>query len=58
MTVLLMEVTHCEEQWHEADLRQRQWVGVSKVLELVSKAELRHFVNVANCRIVASRTAP
>ncbi len=43
--VLLMEVTACDDHWHEADIRQRRWVSPEEARTLVSKRKLRRFTD-------------
>lgn len=47
VTVLLMEVTGCDDEWPEADSRRRQWVSGDDAVELVSKRVLREFIEAA-----------
>ena len=44
VTVLLMEVTQCDDQWPEGDVRQRQWVTAEETASLLAKKELRPIV--------------
>jgi 8-oxo-dGTP pyrophosphatase MutT (NUDIX family) len=57
VTVLLMEVTGCDDDWHEGSLRNRRWVEPALVSEMVLKKELKHFANLAVSRITASSAA-
>ncbi len=54
VTVLLMEVTHCEERWHEDDVRERRWVERALVSDMISKKKLKQFAALAIRRITAS----
>ena len=52
VTVLLMEVTQCDDQWFESDVRQRCWVSPERAMELLSKPILRQLVDIAVKRIL------
>jgi 8-oxo-dGTP pyrophosphatase MutT (NUDIX family) len=52
VTVLMMEVTGCDDTWLEADQRERRWVNPELASELISKPVLRRFVHAALGRIV------
>jgi 8-oxo-dGTP pyrophosphatase MutT (NUDIX family) len=47
VTVLLMEVTRCDEDWREARVRQRRWVDAEEAVQLPWKLELRQFAQDA-----------
>lgn len=47
ITVLLMEVTRSDDQWYEADVRQRRWVDAAEAEELLARPDQRPFVAVA-----------
>jgi phosphohistidine phosphatase len=47
VTVLAMEVSGCDDEWPEADVRERCWTSPEEAKELISKPELRRFVEVA-----------
>lgn len=51
VTVLLMKVQECEQDWLEADSRERLWASPSKAHQLISKSTLRDFVEIAVERI-------
>jgi 8-oxo-dGTP pyrophosphatase MutT (NUDIX family) len=51
VTVLLMQVTQCDEQWEEAHKRQRRWVSPEEAMSLVTLKELGRLVHVARQRI-------
>jgi phosphohistidine phosphatase len=51
VTVLLMEVTRADDEWLEADVRERSWVDATEAAEMLAKAELRPFVAAAMDRI-------
>lgn len=57
VTVWLMEVDHCDDHWHEHDLRERRWVEPALVAEMVSKKRLKRFANRAVRRIASNRQA-
>jgi 8-oxo-dGTP pyrophosphatase MutT (NUDIX family) len=40
VTVVLMEVSHCDNHWPESSLRQRRWLPASEAIEILSKEEL------------------
>jgi 8-oxo-dGTP pyrophosphatase MutT (NUDIX family) len=52
VTVLMMEVTGCDDTWLEADARERRWVSPDQASELLSKPVLRQFVVAALKSIV------
>ena len=52
VTVLLMEVSRCDETWHESDVRQRCWASPERAAELISKPVLRCFVEQAATRVL------
>lgn len=54
VTGVLMEVTRSDDDWPEADVRQRRWAGAAETLELLSKESLRRFAQEAVRRIGAS----
>ena len=47
VTVLLMEVSRCDESWQEADVRQRCWADPEQTAKLISKPVLCPFVEQA-----------
>lgn len=47
VTVFLMDVIRCQDQWQEADRRKRQWVKPSTARQLLSDPELAEFLDVA-----------
>ena len=51
VTVLLMEVDHFEDNWPEADQRERCWVGSAEAEQLVQKPELKHMLRCAIQRL-------
>lgn len=51
VTVLVMEVSHCDDTWLEADDRERRWVRPDQAAKLLANAELRPFVAAAVDRI-------
>lgn len=46
--VVMMQVTGCEPQWPETDLRQRKWVSGDEGVELLHKAKLKEFLAAAS----------
>ena len=40
ISVVLMEVAHCDEDWLESDVRLRRWVEADRALDLLSKKNL------------------
>ena len=52
VTVLLMEVSQCDEDWLENDVRERCWVSPERATVMLSKPVLRRFVEEAAGRIV------
>ena len=55
VTVLMMEVTGCDDKWLEADVRERRWVSPEHASELLSKPILRQFVDTAVRRILKTQ---
>ena len=51
VTVVLMKVTACDDQWPEADVRQRRWVAAEKASRLLSNESLRRFADAAVRRL-------
>jgi hypothetical protein len=47
VTVLLMEVTQTDDQWLEADVRQRRWVTPEQAQQLLTRPKLRSVLNAA-----------
>jgi 8-oxo-dGTP pyrophosphatase MutT (NUDIX family) len=52
VTVLLMEVTQCDDNWLEDDVRERCWLSPENASAMLSKRVLRSFVKKALSRIV------
>ena len=55
VTALMMEVTGCEDEWLEADVRERRWVSPEDASELLSKPILREFVDTVVRRILKTQ---
>ena len=53
VTVFLMEVDHCLEQWGESHLRQRRFVPLAKAKTLVKKPALKKLLKRAWQRLSA-----
>jgi phosphohistidine phosphatase len=51
VTVLLMEVDYCEDQWPEASLREQCWADPAEALRLVAKPDLKRILRSAIERI-------
>jgi phosphohistidine phosphatase len=51
VTVILLEVTHCDDEWPEMDVRARRWVAAEQAADLLSKENLRRFAHAAIRRI-------
>ena len=49
--VTLMSVSHADEQWPEADVRQRRWVDAEQARKLLDQAELRELLDKALRRL-------
>lgn len=47
VTVVLMEVLHCDDCWEESAVRQRRWAPVDEAIEILSKEELRDLLRQA-----------
>lgn len=47
VTVVLMEVLQCDAEWPESEVRQRRWVTADEAIEILSKEELRRFLQRA-----------
>lgn len=55
VTAVMMEVTQCDDDWLEADVRERTWVTPELAMELLSRPVLRDFVEAAVDRTMGSR---
>ncbi len=53
VSVLMMAVTHCENEWNEADVRDRCWVSFDRALQMISRPEIRGFVSLAAEKVLA-----
>lgn len=53
VSVLMMAVTHCEDEWYESDVRDRCWVSPDRAVQMISKPALRRFVKLAAERVLA-----
>ena len=51
VTVVLMKVIRCDDDWQESDVRQRRWATHDDALESISRKELRQFLVAAQRRI-------
>jgi len=51
VTVVLMEVSRCDEKWDESEVRQRRWVTPDVARQLVPRPELRHVLEAALARL-------
>lgn len=47
VSVLMMQVTACDQDWVEADVRDRCWVSPLRAARMISKPALCRFVNIA-----------
>jgi 8-oxo-dGTP pyrophosphatase MutT (NUDIX family) len=47
VTVAMMQVESSDDQWPEADLRQRRWATASEARELLSEDRLRDYLDLA-----------
>jgi len=47
VTVVLMEVLHCDDCWEESEVRERRWVSADEAFQLLSKDELKDFLKTA-----------
>ena len=47
VTMLLMEATDWDDDWPESELRDRCWVSPTRAAQLLSKASLRRFFQIA-----------
>jgi 8-oxo-dGTP pyrophosphatase MutT (NUDIX family) len=47
VTMLLMEVLKCEDQWEESKLRQRCWVSKDEAIERLSLRDQKELVQAA-----------
>ena len=52
VTVMMMEVTQWEDDWLEADVRQRRWVTPQQAIELITSPELCRFAQLAAAQMV------
>ena len=46
-----MEVTECDDDWDESDVRQRRWVTVDEAVDLLFRQELQELLAVAVGRL-------
>ena len=51
VTVLLMEVTECDQQWSEQHLRQRRWVSEEEAQRMLKQAHLHELLKSAAERL-------
>lgn len=51
VTVVLMEVTHSDDDWLEIDVRERRWVEARRAVDMLSSENLRRFAKAAIKRI-------
>ena len=51
LVLLLMEVTDCADDWDEAHLRERRWVGVDEARRLLCQPQLRKALDTAFKRL-------
>lgn len=51
VTVFIMEVTQCDENWFEENVRLRRWMGPKQASALLSKPVFGQFVESAVKRI-------
>jgi 8-oxo-dGTP pyrophosphatase MutT (NUDIX family) len=47
VAVVIMEVSRSDERWLEADVRERCWVTPEEALRILSKNELKKFLELA-----------
>lgn len=47
VSVVLMEVSGCDDSWPESDVRQRRWVSRDEAEEMLSRTEHRQFLEIA-----------
>jgi phosphohistidine phosphatase len=55
VTVFLMRVTQADDDWEEAEFRQRAWYGPDEAREVMYRDELRHMIDSAMERIGDTR---
>ena len=51
---VLMEVSHMEQEWHEASFRQRRWVSRREAQRLISEPYLFELLEAAHARVRAA----
>jgi len=51
VTVMLMEVTQCDDAWAEMD-RSRQWINLDEASSIIDSRKLRPFVDLAQRQII------
>ncbi len=51
LVLLLMEVKDCADEWDEAHLRERRWVGVNQARKLLCQPPLRKALDTAIARL-------
>jgi len=54
VTVFLMQVTATDDDWEEADLRERRWHSAEEAQSAVDRSELRALLDAALDRIESS----
>ncbi len=57
VVALLMEVTAADDQWDEADIRQRRWVSQPEARDLLGRESLQACLEIAQSRIPQAREA-
>lgn len=52
VTVVLMDVSRCDDQWDESELRQRRWVAAEEACRLVSRPQVRRVLRAGLSRLI------
>jgi len=47
VTVVVMHVLACDDDWPESELRQRRWVPADEAIEVLSREDLKSFLQQA-----------
>jgi 8-oxo-dGTP pyrophosphatase MutT (NUDIX family) len=51
VTVVLMEVTQCDDDWEESEMRQRRWVTPDVARQLVARRDVQRLFELALTRL-------
>jgi 8-oxo-dGTP pyrophosphatase MutT (NUDIX family) len=51
VTVVLMEVSQCDDHWMESEMRQRQWASPEAARQLIDRTDVKGLLDVALSRL-------